>query len=66
MSNQGVESVNHRHVSTPPPEDVHEAVAVLRRLIASVEAGEVEASRATLDQLRGAVAALEAIQLYRN
>jgi cobalamin biosynthesis Mg chelatase CobN len=43
----------------PTLNDLLAAVAVLRRLIVSAEAGEVEASRTTLDQLRGAIAALE-------
>jgi hypothetical protein len=45
----------------PNQKDVRTAIDVLRRLIALAEAGEIDASRATRDQLRGAIAALDAL-----
>jgi hypothetical protein len=43
--------------------EIEEAKRVLVKLLAAIEAGELEAPRRVVDQLRGAVAALGALSL---
>ena len=45
------------------PEDIEQAATSLAKILAAIEAGELEAPRRVVDQLRGAVAALHALSL---
>jgi len=45
------------------PEDIERAATSLAKILAAIEAGELEAPRRVVDQLRGAVAALGALSL---
>lgn len=44
-------------------EELEEARQVLANVLAAIEAGELEAPRRVVDQLRGAVAALDTLTL---
>jgi|GEM_PF-2626282 len=42
-------------------DEIEQAKAALAKLLAAVEAGELDASRRVADQIRGAIAALDAV-----